>query len=179
VNRTDLEHIVRAAADVTGDEIVVVGSQAILGQFPFAPETLLVSLEADAYPKHDPERAIEIDGALGDGSPFHETFGYFAHGVGPETVHAPAGWEERLVRIDVPPRAGKTEMVTGWCLEAHDLVLSKLAVGREKDLMFAEVALHDGLVHTDELRIRVELMSDHDREQTSLRLEGVVAKLRS
>jgi hypothetical protein len=38
VRRQDLEHIVRAAADVTGDrEIIVVGSQAILGQHPNAP----------------------------------------------------------------------------------------------------------------------------------------------
>jgi hypothetical protein len=53
---------------VTGDEIVVIGSQAVLSQFPDAPEELLRSLEADVYPKNDPERAIEIDGALGDGS---------------------------------------------------------------------------------------------------------------
>jgi hypothetical protein len=39
VKREDLEHIVRAAATVAGDdEIVVVGSQAILGQFPNAPD---------------------------------------------------------------------------------------------------------------------------------------------
>jgi hypothetical protein len=31
-------------------------------------------------------------GALGDGSPFHAAFGYYAHGVGPETAKAPAGW---------------------------------------------------------------------------------------
>ncbi len=29
------------------------------------------------------------------------TFGYYAHGVGPETAKAPAGWEQRLVRVAV------------------------------------------------------------------------------
>jgi hypothetical protein len=27
--------------------------------------------------------------------PVHVTFGYYAHGVGPETAKAPAGWQER------------------------------------------------------------------------------------
>jgi hypothetical protein len=68
LRRDELERVIRAAAEVTGDEIVVIGSQAVLSQFPDAPEELLRSLEADVYPKNDPERAIEIDGALGDGS---------------------------------------------------------------------------------------------------------------
>ena len=37
MNRQQLEHIIRAAADISDDdEIVIVGSQAILGQFPTA-----------------------------------------------------------------------------------------------------------------------------------------------
>lgn len=85
MRRADLEHLIRAAAAITSDEIVVVGSQSVLGQFPNAPERLLVSLEADVYPRRNPSKSIEIDGAMGDGSMFHETFGYYAHGVGPET----------------------------------------------------------------------------------------------
>lgn len=35
MRRDELEHIVRAAADVTGQkEFIVIGSQAILGQYP-------------------------------------------------------------------------------------------------------------------------------------------------
>jgi hypothetical protein len=38
MTRTQLEHIIRAAATISeDDEIVVLGSQAILGQFPNAP----------------------------------------------------------------------------------------------------------------------------------------------
>ena len=32
-------------------EIVVVGSQAVLGQFPNAPDALLASIEADVFPR--------------------------------------------------------------------------------------------------------------------------------
>jgi hypothetical protein len=48
MTRSQLEHILRAAGDIADDdEIIVVGSQAVLGQFPSAPAELLVSVEAD------------------------------------------------------------------------------------------------------------------------------------
>ncbi|MGQ0752176.1 MAG: hypothetical protein ACT4PS_16750 [Betaproteobacteria bacterium] len=38
MKRSELEHLIRAAGRIAGDpEIVVIGSQAILGQFPDAP----------------------------------------------------------------------------------------------------------------------------------------------
>jgi hypothetical protein len=105
MRREHFEHVVAAAANVVEeDEFVVIGSQAILGTVHEPPSELLESMEADIYPLHRPELSDFIDGALGDGSPFEQQFGYFAHGVGPETAKAPAGWEERLVRVDVPTR---------------------------------------------------------------------------
>jgi hypothetical protein len=48
-----LEHIIRAAAVIADDdELIIIGSQAILGAYPRAPEALLVSAEADLYPKN-------------------------------------------------------------------------------------------------------------------------------
>ena len=39
MNREDLEHIIRAAADVTNEyEFIIVGSQSILGPIPYPPE---------------------------------------------------------------------------------------------------------------------------------------------
>lgn len=149
--REQLEHVIRAAADLADDpEIVVVGSQAILGSFPDAPPELLVSLEADVFPRSHPDRADVVEGAIGEGSPFHETFGYYAHAVGPETAKAPRGWEQRLVRVS---NEG-TRHAVGLCLEPHDLVLAKCVAGREKDWAFARVAVSAGLVDPAELRRR-------------------------
>ena len=68
-----LEHVIRAAATISGDsEIVVVGSQAILGRYPDAPAELLVSADADVYPRHHPERSDLVDGAIGELSAFHD-----------------------------------------------------------------------------------------------------------
>lgn len=51
MTRAELEHAIRAACDVSGDnEVYVFGSQAILGQYPDAPESLRQSAEADIAP---------------------------------------------------------------------------------------------------------------------------------
>ncbi len=153
MTRRHLEHIIRAAADISDDdELIIIGSQAILAQFPSAPADLLVSVEADLYPKHHPERADLIDGSIGEGSPFHETFGYYARGVGPETAVLPVGWESRLV----PIRTANTRGVTGWCLEIHDLCISKAVAGREKDLHFLESVGAHHLVDQATLRARLD-----------------------
>lgn len=151
MRRSELEHVIRAAADVAGDdELVIVGSQAILGQFPDAPESMLMSREADIYPKNHPERADEIDDSLGDGSYFDSSFGYYAHAVGPETAKAPADWADRLI----PVQSENTGNAIGWCLEVHDLVLSKCAARRERDWDFAREALRHNLVDAAELQHR-------------------------
>jgi hypothetical protein len=143
MERRQLEHIIRAAAGITGaDEFVVIGSQAILGQFPDAPAELLVSHEADLFTLRNPDDADLIDGSIGEASPFHRSFGYYAHGVGPETATLPSGWKERLV----PIRNENTGKAAGLCLEVHDLAISKLIPGREKDLDFIQGLLKHRMV---------------------------------
>lgn len=165
MRRDQLEHLIRACADLVDDEdIVVLGSQAILAQHPGAPESMLASTEADVYPRRHPERADVIDGAIGEGSIFQETFGYYAHAVGPETAVAPAGWEERLVPIS----NANTRGATGWCLEAHDLVLANCVAGRERDWAFAEEAVRHGLVERAELFARLELLPLEPERRGSL-----------
>jgi len=155
VDRTQLEHVIRAAASIADDDhIVVVGSQAILGPFPDAPRSLRASVEADLYPRTHPERAALIDGSIGEMSPFHESFGYYAQGVGPETAILPAGWEDRLV----PVHNANTGGATGWCLDVHDLALSKYAAGREKDDAFLRELVRHRMVRRAELLRRLAEM---------------------
>jgi hypothetical protein len=156
VRRHEFEHVIAAAADAVGlHEFVVIGSQAILGSVPDPPEGLLVSMEVDLYPKADPDRAEEVDGAIGDGSMFAVAHGYYAHGVGPETATPPAGWEARLVRVDISPRI-RGVFPVAWCLERHDVILAKVARGSERDWQYARTAVHAGLVDAGVLLQRVE-----------------------
>jgi hypothetical protein len=165
VNRTQLEHIIRAAAANTDTtDIVVIGSQAILGAFPNAPIELLTSIEADVFPKDRPADSILIDGTIGERSLFHETFGYYAHGVDETTAILPEGWRERLVSI----RNENTHGATGWCLEVHDLAVSKLAAGREKDLTFVAGLFRHGLARPEIVRDRVAQTHFSDAEAATL-----------
>ena len=152
MTRRQLEHLLRAAGEIAADdEIVVIGSQAILGQFPNAPASMRVSVEADLFPLNHPERADLIDGSIGELSPFHETFGYYAQGVAEETALLPQGWKERLVII----QNENTRGVKGLCLEVHDLLVSKAIAGREKDLAFLADAARHQLARTEILLDRV------------------------
>jgi hypothetical protein len=152
MRRPQLEHIIRAAAGITGaQEFIIIGSQAVLGQFPDAPAELLVSIEADVFTLRNPADADLIDGSIGEGSPFHQTFGYYAHGVAVETAVLPVGWQERLV----PVRNANTGGGTGLCLEIHDLAVSKLVAGREKDLDFVRGLFRHMLARVEAVRERL------------------------
>lgn len=76
MQRSEPEHVIRASGDIAQDnEIVIINSQSILGQFPNAPTRLLASMEADVYPHHNPELADRVDNAISEGSSFHELNG--------------------------------------------------------------------------------------------------------
>ena len=138
MNRLQLEHIIRATARVTGERrLIIIGSQAILGQFPEAPEEFLVSNEADIYAPERPEYGDFITGVIGPGSQFDKTFRYHADGVSPTTATLPTGWERRLFPISTP----NTDGATGWCLEVHDIAVAKYFANREKDRRYTQRAV--------------------------------------
>jgi hypothetical protein len=167
MKRHELEHLIRAAAAITDeDEIVVIGSQSILGAVPNAPDSLLVSREADFYPLKHPEKADLIDGAIGELSLFDEHYGYYAQGVGPETAILPQGWERRLVKI----QNENTHHRIGYCLAPIDLAASKLAAGRPKDHLFVREMLSHRIIRADELREQVKRLPVDT--QTQERLAG-------
>jgi hypothetical protein len=159
MNRTQLEHIIRAASEISGDtEIVVVGSQAIHAQSMTLPPIVFQSDEADVYPRNYPERAEEIDASIGELSPFHDTHGYYGHGVGPATAILPHGWERRVVILCNVNTGG----ATGLCVDVHDLALSKYAAGREKDLGFNRELARHGVVSKRKLTRLVPLLPIDD-----------------
>lgn len=172
MRREQLEHIIRAAADVTDEPaFVVIGSQSILGALPDPPAALLVSIEADIYPRDRPDLADLIEGSLGELSSFHEQFGYYAQGVGPETAVLPEGWQERLVELK-GPQTGKG---IGFCLDPHDLAVSKLVAMREKDAHFVRVLLEHRLVDVELLIVRIgALQNPGEQDQARAFLQALL-----
>ena len=157
MTREQLEHAIRAACEVAKDsEIWIFGSQAILGEFPDAPEDLRASIEVDVQPKNRPDNVGAIDGALGELSLFHQTHGFYVHGLLIEEAAAlPQGWEHRSTPVvDEILTRGKI----GWCVEAHDLAASKLAAFRPKDRDFVRVLLTEEMIGVRILIERIELL---------------------
>ena len=145
MTRDQLEHAIRAACDVSKDsELWVFGSQAILGEFPNASESLRASIEVDVQPKNRPETVDDIDGTLGELSMFHSTHGFYIHGISIESAKLPEGWEQRTVPVSDPI---STHSKTGLCIEAHDLAASKLAAYREKDKEFVRLLLIEKMIN--------------------------------
>jgi len=133
MTRQQLEHAIRAACTVAEDqELIVFGSQAILGQFPEPHPELRKSIEVDVSPKNKHAAVDKIDGALGENSLFHKTHGFYVHGVPIETATLPNGWEQRTIKV----RDYMDQNNIGYCIEAHDLAVSKLIAFREKDTEF-------------------------------------------
>lgn len=152
MTRNELEHAIRAACAIAQDsELWIFGSQAILGQYPTAPEAVRASVECDVAPKNRPEAVDKIDLALGELSQFHETHGFYVHGLSLEATTLPAGWQERTHKI----QNANTQQNSGYCVEAHDLAASKLVAFRDKDREFVRTLLREGLVDGSTLLKRI------------------------
>ena len=175
MTRQQLEHVVRAAGAITDEQkILVLGSQSILGAFPYPPESLTVSREADVCPVNDPAKADLISGAIGEVSQFDSTFGYYAHGLPPKACPLPQGWETRLV----PFQSANTRGVTALCLAPLDLAGSKLVAGRDKDKEFVAEMLRHKLIEEPALKERIALFERGEQRQIALRnLEIVRTRL--
>jgi hypothetical protein len=172
MNRQELEHIIRAAGEIAQvKKIIILGSQSILAQFPDLPELnvkiidsdisvieknreiLVRSIEADIMVPDSYEKTELIEGVMGELSLFHDTFGYYAQGVDRTTSKLPNGWESRLIEICNE----NTNYISGMCLDVHDLMISKLYAGREKDIEFFMAAVNLDLLSEETLKERLDL----------------------
>jgi hypothetical protein len=183
VNRSQLEHIIRASGEIAEvQDVIILGSQSILGQFPgidqplsksnitestlrrASQKILLRSIEADVMiPDHE-EKADLIDGVIGELSLFHNTNGYYAQGVDSTTAVLPEGWEKRLILVCNE----NTNHVRGHCLEIHDLMIAKLYAGRQKDVDFFHAAIHLQLITKSILLERL------DKTPLTEELKGII-----
>jgi hypothetical protein len=157
VRREHLEHVLRAASQIADDpDVLVIGSQSVLGALPEErlPPAATASIEVDVAFFDDPDdrKADRVDGAIGELSDFHETFGYYAQGVSVSTAVLPDGWRDRLVVVDT----ASTAPGRGYLLDPHDCVVSKLVAGREKDYAFAAALIQSHLIDPGLVAERIE-----------------------
>jgi hypothetical protein len=128
VRRKDLQRLFVRAKELCGaTEFVVLGSLAALGYAGEVPPRMALSVDVDAYIKNDPARVFELAGLLGQGSDFEEEHGFYLDPISPAVATLPAGWEQRLVRIELEPE------VVAWFLEPNDAAVSKYARMEPRD----------------------------------------------
>ena len=159
MKRNEFAHTIRAAGAILGvDKVLVIGSQAIHASVNVEMEVAERSIETDisALEDKDGSKADLIDGSIGELSMFQETYGYYAQGVTPKTAVLPKGWRDRLV----PFRTPKTQGVTAFCLELHDLWISKAIAGRPKDIEFCRALIKMGLAKSKTLRARLKQVKE-------------------
>ncbi len=131
------DHICRAAAAIAGvKKVYVFGANAIIPWLANAGHPI-------PLPDFQPSRELDIsagdekldtliDGAIGEFSTFDETFSVYAHGLSLASFQTPSNWLERADKR-IEPVSGIEIVVP----HPHDLVISKLVVGRPKDFDFA------------------------------------------
>lgn len=156
MRRDQLEHAIRTACQIIGQtEVIVVGSQSILGTFDEArlPADATMSLEVDILPIADDNAEIArladlIEGVAGEFSAFEDLHGFSIDGVDLTTSALPDGWRSRLVKVQNANTAAPsgTPQFTGWCLDKEDLCVAKLCAFREKDQNFVAALVQAGLV---------------------------------
>jgi hypothetical protein len=155
MNREQLEHVLRASAEITGERsFVLIGSQAVLLALADPDPFLTRSDELDLYPAMAPEKADAIDGAIGALSRFHDQYGYHADGVSPETAVMPQCWMDRASLHYF----GEHRDITAICPELHDLCVSKCVAGRDKDADFVRVLMQGGHLVLERLLYRIRLL---------------------
>jgi hypothetical protein len=149
-----------ASRVVEDSEILVIGSQSLLASYgdDELPLEATASMEVDLAYFDDPDesKADAVDGAIGELSLFHQTFGFYAQGVSVRTAVLPAGWQDRVVRWS----NRSTGAASAAFLEPHDCVVSKLVAYREKDRTFAAALLKAGLIDVAVLNDRINNLPD-------------------
>jgi hypothetical protein len=147
MKKRQLDHVLRAAGRITGEkQFLIIGSQSLHGTVPDLPDDICRSAEVDLVANERVDRTEWLN-VIGQDSPFHEEFGYYADPVDETTAVLPKGWKNRLVELPT----GETEGVTGMCLDPHDLAIAKYVAGRDKDRIFTGELARRGIVDRERL----------------------------
>ncbi len=147
MKKQQVDHILRAAGELTGEkQFVIIGSQSLHGKYPDLADEILRSFVVDLIAKGHPDWTEWLN-FIGQDSRFHETHGFYADPVDENTATLPKGWKGRLVNL--PP--GDTQGVSGLCLDPHDLAIAKYVARREKDIVFTRALASRGIVQQSQL----------------------------
>lgn len=131
-------------------DYVVVGSLSILGvqDEDELPVEMSMSIDVDSYTKADPQRIYDAKAALGEGSDFHRTNGYFLDPVSPSLPSLPEGWEARMTCLE----QGNLRV---WFLDPDDAAVSKYARSQPNDVRWIRAGILSGCISLPKVKSRI------------------------
>lgn len=155
VQKSDLFELVRQIKQIAPEEIpIIVGSQAVQVITQILPEIVQQSIECDfLLASGKSETRAEINKKLGVFSSYQLEHGFYADALGLATVILPTGWQERLQKLE-----DENGNVIAYVAEIHDIAISKLIAGREKDFLFLKELFVREFVEIDVFLERVFLV---------------------
>lgn len=134
---TEFIHLMRATHNVTKRKhFVIVGSQSIIGNKDWSeslPSEITGSVELDIIIADAPATFDEINGALGEFSRFHASYGYYADGIDLDTIRLPEGYLDRTTSLDVDLQDAEHTTVEVEFISLEDAIACKIYAGRDKD----------------------------------------------
>ena len=168
MTREQLDHVLRAAGDLTGHKMfVLVGSTAIFAWYEDerVPTNMARSREADLFASgvsdEEAERISDLLENIGQLSEFDDLHGYYIDGVGPRTAVLPVDWKVRSKLYESRGANGVVALVP----HPEDIALSKLCAGREKDVDWVGAAHSSDLIDLDSLARRVDKLPERTPEE--------------
>lgn len=153
---------------------IIVGSQAIFAITDFPPDIVRKSVECDyLLLKEFAKLRPHLTENLGIFSEYQQETGFYADILGLATVVLPNGWEKRLVELK-----NESGEIIALCVELHDVAVSKLMAGREKDFEFLQSAFLADYLETKILFERLQLILDSPFSEALLpRLQKLIEKI--
>jgi uncharacterized protein YihD (DUF1040 family) len=173
VRKQNLFELTAEVRNIIKELPIIVGSQAIFAITNFPPEIVRRSVECDYLLRNNFSNLRPyLTEQLGIFSNYQQEKGFFADILGLATVVLPEGWEQRLVEL-----RNETDEVIAFCLEIHDVAVSKLMAGREKDFEFLQIAFQSDYLEIEAFLERTNLMLDSPSSQALLsRLKKLIEK---
>jgi len=155
VRKSDLFELVRQIKSIAPEETpIIVGSQAVHVVTAFLPEIVQQSIECDfLLASGKTETRVEINKKLGVFSSYQIEHGFYADALGLATVVLPPNWRERLQSLK-----DENGNLIAYAAEIHDIAVSKLIAGREKDFLFLKELFARELIDIDIFLERVRLV---------------------
>lgn len=155
MRKLDLFKLIQKVNEISSEEKpIIVGSQAIHAIAEELSEIAQKSIECDfLFTFGKSEIRAKINKKLGVFSKFQLEHGFYADALGLATVVLPTNWQERL-----QPLFDERNKTVAYCVEIHDIAVSKFIAGRDKDFQFLSDAFGMEMISVEKFIERVRLI---------------------